>query len=83
VPIGDKDDVVRRVRGRYGARLAHLSAEEIYAAYRAWIEAGKPSPLLDWLCETFGLDAASWRCLRRHECTRSSTGGPSTPCRPI
>jgi len=32
VPIGDKDDIVRGLRGRYGALLAHRSADEIYAA---------------------------------------------------
>jgi hypothetical protein len=35
-----------------------LSADDIYAAYRAWVVAGKPQPLLDWLRERFGLDAA-------------------------
>lgn len=58
VPIGDKNDIVQGLRGRYGVLLAHLSGEDIYAAYRAWITAGKPCPLLDWLRETLDLDAA-------------------------
>jgi hypothetical protein len=58
MPIGDKDDVVHGLRGRYGPLLAHVSAEDIYAAYRAWIAAGKPCSLLDWLRERFLVDPA-------------------------
>ncbi len=58
VPIGDKDDIVRGLRGRYGPLLAHRSADEIYAAYQAWLAAGKPYGLPDWLRKTLHLDAA-------------------------
>ena len=58
MPIGDKQDIVNGLRGRYGAMLAHLSGDDIFAAYRAWVTAGKPCSLLAWLRDTFELDAA-------------------------
>jgi hypothetical protein len=58
MPIGDKADVVDGLRGRYGAMLSQLSGDEIYAAYRAWVTAGKPGPLITWLRDTFELDPA-------------------------
>jgi hypothetical protein len=38
--------------------LAHVPSDDIYTAYRAWVTAGKPCPLLAWLRDTFDLDAA-------------------------
>jgi hypothetical protein len=58
MPIGDKRDIVDGLRGRYGAILANISGDDIYAAYRAWVTAGKPCSLIAWLRDTFELDAA-------------------------
>jgi hypothetical protein len=58
VLIGDKQDIVNGLRGRYGVILAHLAGEDLYGAYRAWVTADKPCSLLAWLRDTFELDAA-------------------------
>ena len=58
MPIGDKDDVVNGLRGRYGVMLGRVSGDDICAAYRAWVTAGKPCALFTWLRDTLELEAA-------------------------